>query len=183
MNYEHIAHVAHEANRAYCESIGDMSQPPWLEAPDWQRLSAINGVAFHLNRLRNGIEPDPAESHESWLKQKVAEGWTYGPIKDPENKQHPCCVPYNQLPREQRLKDFLFGAIVRSFFMAAQVGKRYFVIGTAPQAAGTSVSILRGFDTRAEAEHLVKDISLRAPAGKIPDLRIEEVTDEPAELG
>lgn len=48
MNTEQIARIAHETNRAYCESIGDNSQPPWQDAPDWQKLSAINGVKFHL---------------------------------------------------------------------------------------------------------------------------------------
>ena len=32
-----IAMVAHETNRAYCESIGDNSQPKWEDAPEWQK--------------------------------------------------------------------------------------------------------------------------------------------------
>ena len=30
-----IARIAHEANRAYCQSIGDDSQPNWAEAGLW----------------------------------------------------------------------------------------------------------------------------------------------------
>jgi hypothetical protein len=105
-----IARVCHEANRAYCLTIGDPSQPSWDAAPDWQRESAIKGV---LHLLAN---PDagPQSSHESWLAEKRATGWIYGPIKDPEKKEHPCMVPYDQLPLEQRRKDALFQGIVRA---------------------------------------------------------------------
>lgn len=105
---ESIAKVCHEANRAYCQSIGDNSQLPWEDGPEWQRNSAIKGVEFCL------ANPDapPSANHESWLKVKEAEGWRYGPIKDPEKKEHPCFVPYEQLPVEQQKKDALFKAIV-----------------------------------------------------------------------
>lgn len=43
-----IARVCHEVNRAYCAALGDLSQPPWADAPEWQRKSALNGVAFAL---------------------------------------------------------------------------------------------------------------------------------------
>lgn len=41
-----------------------------------------------------------------------AAGWKYGPVKDPERKEHPCFVPYDGLPPEQRAKDYLFRAVV-----------------------------------------------------------------------
>lgn len=105
-----IAQVAHELNKAYCESIGDNSQPSWEDAPEWQKSSAINGVQFHIDN------PDakPSHSHESWLKQKEDEGWKYGEVKDPEKKEHPCFVPYDQLPTEQKSKDFIFRQTVHS---------------------------------------------------------------------
>lgn len=107
---ELIAQVAHEINQAYCEALGDTSQPAWDDAPDWQRDSAVNGVEFHL------ANPDasPSASHDNWLKQKLAEGWTYGEVKDPEKREHPCCVPYEELPVEQRAKDYLFRQVVHS---------------------------------------------------------------------
>jgi hypothetical protein len=113
---EHIAKICHEANRAYCEALGDTSQPKWEEAPDWQKESAINGVTFHLRSFKEtGSWPAPSHSHESWLKQKEVEGWKYGPVKDPDKKEHPCFVPFDELPAEQRFKDILFGAIVETF--------------------------------------------------------------------
>lgn len=103
-----IARVAHEINRAYCASLGDTSQPAWEDAPEWQQKSAIAGVEMHL------ANPDatPEQSHESWLAQKVADGWVYGEVKDAEKKEHPCCRPYDELPPEQKSKDYLFRSVV-----------------------------------------------------------------------
>jgi hypothetical protein len=108
---EQIARTAHEVNRAYCRSIGDGSQPEWSKAPEWQKKSAMNGVKFHLKNPHS----KPSDSHENWLKEKIADGWTYGKVKDPTNKKHPCMVPYNKLPRDQQIKDSLFISVVRSF--------------------------------------------------------------------
>src|SRR5262245_45178569 len=112
---ELIARVAHEANRAYCATHGDDSQPAWSDAPDWQRGSAINGVRFHLAAHARGETPPPSASHDSWKAQKEAEGWTYGLEKNPEKKTHPCMRPFDELPEHQRLKDHLFGHVVAAF--------------------------------------------------------------------
>ncbi len=108
MDYEAIAKVCHEANRAYCQTIGDTSQPTWEDAPEWQKHSAIEGVKFNI------ANPDapPSASHDSWLAVKKADGWKYGPVKVPEKKEHPCYVPYPELPAEQQKKDALFKAAV-----------------------------------------------------------------------
>ena len=103
---EFMAEIAHEANRAYCEAIGDHSQVAWAEAPDWQKESARKGVIGVLHG--NG----PVQSHESWLKEKEAAGWVYGPVKNPAKKTHPCMLPHDQLPTEQRIKDVLFVNVV-----------------------------------------------------------------------
>lgn len=104
------AMVAHEANRAWCLANGDDSQPLWDDAPDWQKDSAIKGVQFHMDN------PDAGDSasHDNWMAQKDDEGWCYGPVKDPENKTHPCMVPFEELPEVQQRKDTLFRAIVHA---------------------------------------------------------------------
>ena len=110
METEQIAKVCHEVNRAYCQALGDNSQMPWGGAPEWQKESAINGVEFHLSNP----ESKPEDSHQSWLDEKEREGWIYGPVKDSVKKEHHCMVPYNELPIEQRVKDFIFLSIVRA---------------------------------------------------------------------
>ena len=108
MTEEQIAELCHETNGLYCRLIGDQPQAPWENAEQWQRDSAVAGVKF---RLENPTASDSAQ-HEAWLKDKVDNEWVYGPVKDPEKKEHPCCVPYGELPIEQRRKDGLFSGIV-----------------------------------------------------------------------
>jgi hypothetical protein len=110
MTIDKIAEVAHETNRAYCRSIGDVSQIPWEEAPDWQKESSIKGVQF---RLDNPEAPVSAQ-HEAWFADKRADGWLFGPVKDPASKKHPCCMPYGELPEEQKVKDALFAGVVNA---------------------------------------------------------------------
>jgi len=106
---EYIAKVAHEVNRAYCQSMGDNSQLPWEEAPEWQKTSAINGVKHHI------ANPDttPEQSHEVWLAEKTATGWKFGLVKDAEKKEHPCFLPYSLLKESDKAKDYIFRAVVK----------------------------------------------------------------------
>ena len=110
MNKEHIARVAHEVNRAYCQALGDYTQPAWEDAPQWQRESALLGVQLHTDNPYAG----PQACHESWMAQKVAKGWTYGPDKKPDLKQHHCIVPFDDLPQAQQAKDYIFRAVVHA---------------------------------------------------------------------
>lgn len=105
-----IAATAHEANAAYCRSIGDDSQPTWLDAPAWQKDSAINGVKMHFEN------PDatPRDSHASWYEEKLEAGWKWGEVKDADKKEHPCMVPYDDLPPEQQAKDDLYCSVVKT---------------------------------------------------------------------
>lgn len=108
-NVTNIARMCHEVNRIYCESHGDLSQPKWENAPDWQIASARSGV-IHLMTNRDA---KPEDSHVNWLADKIADGWIYGETKDPDAKTHPCMVPYADLPSQQRHKDALFHAVVK----------------------------------------------------------------------
>lgn len=110
MQIEQIAQVCHAVNRAYCQAIGDDSQVPWEEAANWQQESAVRGVRF---ALANPSSPISAQ-HEAWLADKQADGWIWGPFKDSARKEHPAMVPYAELPQEQRVKDYLFRAVVSS---------------------------------------------------------------------
>ena len=109
MTLDKIAQVAHEVNRAYCHALGDNSQPSWEDAPEWQRSSARMGVDLHLMG-----DFGPEASHIAWMKNKLDEGWRYGLVKNPETKEHPCIVPFDDLPVEQQAKDYIFRAVVHS---------------------------------------------------------------------
>ncbi len=110
--------ACHEANRAYCLSIGDDSQKPWEQAPGWQQQSAVTGVHF----VYNNPDAPASANHDSWMAEKVADGWVYGEVKDPIAKTHHCIVPFEQLPPQQQFKDVLFRAICQSFFIGRAAG-------------------------------------------------------------
>lgn len=103
-----IAAACHAANVAYSMSIGDTSLPPWAEYDEKLRNSVIEGVRKHLEN------PDmtPEQAHESWMARRVQEGWKFGPEKNLETKEHPCLVPYADLPASMRSKDYIFKAVV-----------------------------------------------------------------------
>lgn len=105
---EQIAIVCHQVNKSICECFGDLSQPDWENAPEWQKESAIKGVGFCVT---NPDSPASA-NHDSWMAEKVRSGWKYGSIKNAETKEHPCMVSYDELPREQKVKDYAFKAVV-----------------------------------------------------------------------
>ena len=113
LNHTEIAEIAHEQNRIYCVSIGDNSQTYWDGAPQWQKDSAINGV----DAIAQGKIQRPSASHANWLAEKEAAGWVYGEEKDPEEKTHPCIVPFDDLPPEQRFKDHLFFTTVTNLLL------------------------------------------------------------------
>src|SRR5579862_8769074 len=50
-------------------------------------------------------------AHEVWAQQRIADGWTPGPRRDDARKEHPCLVPYAQLPESEKAYD---RAVVRS---------------------------------------------------------------------
>ena len=106
---ERCSRLAHEVNRAYCLSHGDESHVGWYSAPEWQRNSARVGVVAILDNP----SLTPEQSHEGWLILKGAEGWIFGEVKDEKAKTHPCFRSYKSLPAQQRMKDYLFGLVVR----------------------------------------------------------------------
>lgn len=111
-----VAQACHEANRAFCQGTGDLSQPTWRDAPEWQRSSAVAGVAAVLRG------DTPEQLHESWSAVKIADGWVYGDVKDPDAKTHPCLVPYNDLPLVQKAKDHIFSDVANALISAFETG-------------------------------------------------------------
>lgn len=111
-NIEAAARAAYEANRAYCVALKHPTQPPWEQASEEDQAS-------YAKRIRGVLAGNgPQQSHESWLVEKAAAGWKFGPVKDVEKKEHPCFRPYAELPPEQQYKDFLFIAVARAMLTA-----------------------------------------------------------------
>ena len=55
-----------------------------------------------LAELREAIAEN---AHEIWAENRMAEGWTYGPVRNDELKQHPDMIPYSQLLESEKEYD------------------------------------------------------------------------------
>ena len=44
-------------------------------------------------------------AHEIWARQRLQDGWRYGPRRDDARKLHPCLVPYDELPESEKVYD------------------------------------------------------------------------------
>ncbi len=56
-------------------------------------------LAEELNEL---IEQMAKNVHEVWAQGRISQGWTYGPERSDTLKTHPCLVPYEDLPEEEK---------------------------------------------------------------------------------
>ncbi len=55
-----------------------------------------------LNEL---MEKMAKNTHENWAKQRISEGWTYAEKRDDKAKTHPCLIPYEDLPEQEKEYD------------------------------------------------------------------------------
>jgi hypothetical protein len=44
-------------------------------------------------------------THEVWAAARIAEGWKYGVERNDERKEHPCLIPYKELPENEKEYD------------------------------------------------------------------------------
>lgn len=51
------------------------------------------------------IENMAKDVHEVWAETRIKQGWTYGKERNDELKTHPCLVPYEELPEEEKVYD------------------------------------------------------------------------------
>ncbi|HPF87360.1 MAG TPA: RyR domain-containing protein [Candidatus Limiplasma sp.] len=43
--------------------------------------------------------------HDDWMAGKLRFGWRYAPVRNNQNKEHPCLVPWDKLPEAEKDKD------------------------------------------------------------------------------
>jgi RyR domain len=44
-------------------------------------------------------------AHEVWARERMAQGWRFGKERNDARKEHPCLVPYEQLPESEKVYD------------------------------------------------------------------------------
>lgn len=99
----------HEANKEIQQQTGEFI--PQLN--EHLTKSILDGVYFVLDNPNC----TPEQQHNNWVHFKRADGWRYGPEKDFERKEHPCLVPYSELPDVQQRKDTVFRQTLDAFII------------------------------------------------------------------
>ena len=66
--------------------------------PKPENLDGIQ-LSDELNGL---VEAMAKNVHDVWAQSRIEQGWTYGPERNDERKEHPCLVEYEQLPDSER---------------------------------------------------------------------------------
>jgi hypothetical protein len=57
------------------------------------------------DEIRELTELLAGNAHDIWARQRLAEGWRYGPRRDDAKKENPCLVPYEDLPESEKEYD------------------------------------------------------------------------------
>ncbi len=56
------------------------------------------------DELQQLVEQLAKNVHEVWAEKRIAQGWEWGVVRNDRLKKHPCLMPYEDLPEEE--KDF-----------------------------------------------------------------------------
>jgi ryanodine receptor 2 len=55
--------------------------------------------------LEQLVEQMSKNVHEVWAETRIKQGWIYGEQRNDELKTHPCLIPYEELPEEEKEYD------------------------------------------------------------------------------
>jgi hypothetical protein len=147
--FEKIAKVCHEAHRAWGEVNGDKSNVAWEAASEPERSFTLDSV----KQVLAGAEAP--QVHESWRSLKLANGWTYGPTKDPVAKTNPHLVPFDLLPDLKKRDNDLLVAVAKTL----GCGTERWAVKTLTDSAASEVNLTPQAATVAEL------IALARPGG------------------
>jgi ryanodine receptor 2 len=64
-------------------------------------------------------------AHNIWASDRIANGWRFGPARDDGRKEHPCLVPYEELPESEKAYDrhIVLGTLKAILALGYQVQK------------------------------------------------------------
>jgi hypothetical protein len=65
---------------------------------DTSRVELPAEVMAVVERLARNV-------HEAWARERIADGWRWGPVRDDQDRRHPSLVPYEDLGEEERKYD------------------------------------------------------------------------------
>ena len=75
--------------------------------------------------LEMRIEEIAKNVHEVWAQSRLDQGWTLGDKRDDALKTHPCLVPYEALPEQEKDydRDTVMGTIKMLFKLGYRITK------------------------------------------------------------
>ena len=66
----------------------------------------IDASAVHLAPALIALTEQLAENtHDLWAQERMAQGWSWGPVRDDGSRTHPCLVPYAALSEAEKKFD------------------------------------------------------------------------------
>ncbi len=75
-----------------------MSDSPYQPHP-------IDTSHIDLGELTPLMEALSKNAHEIWARERMRDGWTFGPTRNDQRKEHPCLISYEDLPESERVYD------------------------------------------------------------------------------
>lgn len=48
------------------------------------------------------VETIAENAHDVWAVGRIAQGWTYGKVRNDAKKETPCMIPYSELPESEK---------------------------------------------------------------------------------
>ena len=79
----------------------DPPRDPAGSAPYLPRPADTSGVVITAE-ISDLTERLARNTHENWAHQRISNGWSWGPARDDRKREHPCLVPYDDLPEEEK---------------------------------------------------------------------------------
>ena len=101
-------HQDHGVVRTVPERSGLCHRAPGIRPGPPRRVATKPIDTSHVQlpaALLDLIERLPEHNHDLWAKQRLADGWTYGPQGDNAKKQPPDLGPYTGLPDGEKEYD------------------------------------------------------------------------------
>lgn len=82
------------------------------------------------------VEALARNNHEVWARQRMRDGWRYGPARNDERREHPSLVPYDELPDSEKRYDLntVLGTLEATVALGYRIEKRADAPAERPQA-------------------------------------------------
>lgn len=99
-----IAQECHYKNNELMVMNGEEPNPPWDTLDRHTKFMTFKSV---LKALENP-NLTAKDMHDEWMKNKISDGWTFGDVKDKEQKTHPLIIDFDLMNDIDKMKDQSF---------------------------------------------------------------------------